>query len=89
MLDSMSGGQVDVSQAKAVCDAHNHIVHGDPIGSYSNLIALADGSVGYASSKMLSNPGLAAAIAMEAQCYLLVLNARVAQAFPDVDLPAM
>jgi len=89
MISAMSGSKVDLEEAKKVCEAHNHIVHGDPIGSYYNLVHLGDGRSAHASSKMLDSPDLADAIAMEAQCYLIVLAGRMAHVFPGVELPIM
>ena len=43
MMHATSEDKVDLNEAKNVCDANNHIVHGDPIGSYYNLIHLSDG----------------------------------------------
>ena len=87
MLSSMS----DRSQQEAqlVCSAHNHIVHGDPIGSYQNIIRLQDGSIGYSSGKMIDNHQLCDYIAMEAQCYLVVLTSRMCRIFPNVHIPEM
>jgi hypothetical protein len=87
MLQSMSGTNIDPKVAQAVCDAHNHIVHADPIGTYHNLVELSDGRVAYASSKMLDSPEVADRISMEAQCYLIVLGGRMAQVFPDAGTP--
>ncbi len=88
MMHAMSGN-VDFDEAKNICQAHNHIVHGDPIGSYYNLIKLGDGRIGYASGKILDNPELCDGIAMEAQCYLIVLASRMSAVFPDVEIPPM
>jgi len=89
MLQAMAGPNVDVNEARKICDAHNHIVHGDPVGSYHNLVQLGDGRPAYASSKILDSPDTADAIAMEAQCYLIVLTSRMAAVFPEVDVPAL
>ena len=89
MLQAMAGEKADPQEAKNVCDAHNHIVHGDPIASYYNLVHLGDGRAAYASSKILDSPDLADPLAMEAQCYLLVLASRMAQVFPQVDIVPM
>ena len=89
MLRAMSGAKVDLDEAQKICDAHNHIVHGDPIGSFHNLIRLGDGRAAYASGKMLDSRETADAIAMEAQCYLIVLAGRVAELFPEVEVPPM
>ncbi len=88
MMHAMSDN-VDFDEAKKICEAHNHIVHGDPIGSYYNLIDLGDGRIGYASGKILDNPELCDNIAMEAQCYLIVLAGRMSAIFPDVEIPPM
>jgi len=85
MLASMAGG-VPVAEAQEICSAHNHMVHGDPLSCYNNLIGLADGGVGYASGKILDNPSLCDQVAMESQCYLIVLSARMSSIFPDVEL---
>ena len=88
MLNEMSGC-AGLEDAQRICSAHNHIVHGDPISSYHNLVHFQDNRVGYASGKALNNPELCDGIAMEAQCYLLVLAARMSSIFPEVDIPAM
>lgn len=85
MLASMAGG-VPVPEAQKICTVHNHIVHGDPFSSYNNLIGLPEGSLGYASGKMLDNRDLCDQVAMESQCYLIVLSARMSSVFPDVEL---
>lgn len=88
MLEAMSGNK-DVEAAKNVCAVHNHIVHGDPVGALSNLVQLGDGRAAYASGKVLGNPDLANNIAMEAQCYLVVVASRMGHVFPEVQLPPM
>lgn len=88
MLQAMSGNN-DADSARNVCAAHNHIVHGDPIGAFSNLIQLGDGRAAYASGKVVGSPDLATNIAMEAQCYLMVVASRMAQVFPEVQVPPM
>jgi len=88
MLHEMNGAS-GVDEAQRIVSAHNHIVHGDPIASYYNLINLPDGSVGYASGKILDNPDFCDNIAMEAQCYLIVLASRMSRIFSEVDIPAM
>lgn len=47
MLRAMAGSQVDPQAAQKICDAHNHLVHGDPIASYYNLINLRDGRAAF------------------------------------------
>lgn len=93
MMKEMIGNDIDPKKtendAKNVCDVHNHIVHGDPFSSYFNLIHLNNGKSAYSSGKMLDNCDLADAIAMETQCYLIVLVERMRQIFPKVDLPTM
>jgi hypothetical protein len=89
MMHTMAGAQADREEAKRICDVHNHIVHGDPIGAYYNLMNLRDGRVGYASGKILDDPELCDGIAMEAQCYLIVLAGRMSGIFPDVVIPLM
>lgn len=88
MLHEMSGAS-GVDDAQRIVSAHNHIVHGDPIASYYNLINLQDGSVGYASGKILYNPEFCDNIAMEGQCYLVVLASRMSMIFSEVDIPEM
>jgi len=88
MLNEISGG-TGIEEAQRLCSAHNHIVHGDPISSYHNLVHLQDNKVGYASGKILNNPEFCDGISMEAQCYLVVLAARMSSIFPEVDIPAM
>ncbi len=85
MLASMAGG-VPVAEAQKICSAHNHMVHGDPLSCYNNLITLPDGAAGYASGKILDNPRLCDEVAMETQCYLVVLSGRMCSIFPDVEL---
>ena len=85
MLASMAGG-VPVAEAQKICSAHNHMVHGDPLSCCNNLIALPDGAAGYASSKILNNPKLCDEVAMESQCYLIVLSGRMSSIFPNVEL---
>lgn len=89
MLESMSGAQVNASEAANICAAHNHIVHADPLGAYHNLVHLGDGRAAYASGKMLDSPDMAESISMEAQCYLIVICGRMAQVFPDANLSPM
>jgi len=89
MLNAMGGANVDGGQAKKVCDAHNHIVHGDPIGSFSNLVRLGNGRAAYASGKRTDSPELADAVATEAQCYLIVVASRMIEVFPEVKVPPM
>jgi len=88
MLRTMGGPACDPDAASKVCEAHNHIVHGDPVASYYNLIHLGDGRPAYASSKMLDSPDAAAAIAAEALCYLVVVAARMTHVFPEAAVPA-
>ena len=88
MLNEMSGS-ADPNEAQRICSAHNHIVHGDPIGSYYNLVHLDDNKVGYASGKILNNPDFCDGIAMEAQCYLIVLATKMSKIFPEVEIPTM
>jgi hypothetical protein len=89
MMHAMAGARADPEEAKEIGEAHNHIVHGDPIGAYYSLINLPDGRVGYASGKILDNPEMCDAIAMEAQCYLIVVAGRMSAVFPGVEVPAM
>jgi len=88
MLQAMSGNN-DEEAAKNVWSAHNHIVHGDPIGAFSNLVQLGNGRAAYASGKTLESPDVADNIAMEAQCYLIIVASRMAQVFPEVQVPPM
>jgi hypothetical protein len=89
MLQAMGGPEVNAAEARKICTAHNHIVHADPVGTYYNLVHLGDGRAAYASSKMLDSPDMADSICMEAQCYLIVLGARMAQVFADVEMQPM
>jgi hypothetical protein len=89
MLQAMAGPEVNAGEAGKICAAHNHIVHADPVGTYFNLIHLDDGRAAYASGKLLDSPNLADSICMEAQCYLIVLGARMAQVFPDAEIQPM
>ena len=88
MMDNMSGIGT-LKTAQNVVNAHNHVVHGDPLSCYNNLVKLPDGTFGYASGKILNNPDLADSIAMEAQCYLIILAARLSKIFPNVEMPEM
>lgn len=88
MMSEMSG-RASKEDAQKICSEHNHIVHGDPLSCYHNIIHLNDGSIGYASSKILNNSELCDCIAMEAQCYLVVLAGRMTRIFSDVDMPQM
>jgi hypothetical protein len=85
MLASMANG-TPMPEAQKICDAHNHMVHGDPLSCCNNLITLPDGTLGYACGKMLNSPQLCDEIAMESQCYLIVLCSRMLSIFPDVQL---
>jgi hypothetical protein len=85
MLASMAGG-VPVVEAQKICDAHNHMVHGDPLSCCNNLISLPDGAAGYASGKILNNSNLCDEVAMESQCYLVVLSGRMSSIFPDAGI---
>jgi hypothetical protein len=88
MMDTMSGIK-SPKTAQQVVSEHNHIVHGDPYSCRHNIVELSDDTIGYASGKILNNPALADAIAMEAQCYLVVLAARMSRIFPQVIIPHM
>lgn len=85
MLASMAGG-VSIDGAQKICNAHNHMVHGDPLSTVNNLIALPGGAPAYATGKMLENPQLCNEVAIEAQCYLIVLTARITSIFPNVEI---
>lgn len=85
MMNEMSGG-VGEEEAQKICSEHNHIVHGDPLSCFHNIVLLNDGSIGYASGKILDNSELCDGIAMEAQCYLVVLAGRMSKIFPEVDM---
>lgn len=87
MLACMSGGG-SVNEAQKICNTHNHMVHGDPVSSFSNLISLPKGNIGYSSGKMLNNPELCAEIALESYCYLIVLTGRITSIFPNVKVKA-
>jgi hypothetical protein len=88
MMDTMSGTK-SPKTAQQVVSEHNHIVHGDPYSCYHNIVKLSDGTIRYASGKILNNSELADAIAMESQCYLVVLAARMSRIFPQVVIPQM
>ena len=79
-------GEISVDDAQKICSLHNHVVHGDPFSSYSNLVSLPDGTFGYAVGKMLDNPALCDQVGMESQCYLIVLSARISSVFQKVAL---
>jgi len=78
-----------IEDAQSVCDSHNHMIHGDPVSSYFNLLKLPDGQFGYSSGKMLSNHELADNIAMEAQSYLIVITATIKEVFPSITFPEL
>ena len=84
-LATMQAGMAEdakIEEAQRICSVHNHMIHGDPLSCYSNLITLSDGGAAYASSKIVSNPSLCDEIAMESQCYLVVLTGRMSHIFP-------
>jgi hypothetical protein len=83
MLASMHG-EVDIDQAKQICETFNHVVHGDPIGSSFNLVNLGAGGLGYAVGKALSEPELCDFICFQSYCYLIVLMGRMAGCFPEI-----
>ncbi|MDI6854897.1 MAG: hypothetical protein QME75_14995 [Deltaproteobacteria bacterium] len=85
MMASMAGGVPD-NEVQNIVKSHNSMVHGDPISSYQNLVALQDGEIGYASGKILNNPDLCGSIAMECYLYLIVITARMSKIFPEVRL---
>jgi hypothetical protein len=85
MMANMAGGVPD-NEAQNIINAHNSMVHGDPLSCYHNLVVLPDGDVGYTSGKILNNPDLCSAIAMQCYCYLIVITARMSKIFPDVKL---
>jgi hypothetical protein len=85
MLEAMSG-KADIETAKTICDEFNHIVHGDPLGSSFNLVALGDGGKGHAVSKILDHPGLCDFVCYQSYCYLIVLMGRMAEIFPNIGL---
>ena len=88
MMNEMSGRE-SKKEAQRICSEHNHIVHGDPLSCYHNIVLLDNGSIGYASGKILNNPELCDGIAMEAQCYLIVLVGRMSMIFPNVHIHEM
>ena len=83
MLETMSGGKVDIAFGKQLCHHFNHIVHGDPVGSYSNLVHLSDTSFGYSVGKVTDNPELCDEICIQSFCYLIVLMGMMTACFPD------
>ncbi len=89
MMQTMAGENATQDDAQRIVSAHNHIVHGDPLSCYHNLVHLTDGDIGYATGKVLQNPELCDAIAMESQCYMIVLAGRMAAIFPEVAVPPM
>lgn len=89
MLEAMAGTKVNIGATQDVCDAHNHIVHGDPIASYYNLVHLSDGRLGYACGKIIDQSETCDNIAMETQCYLIILGSRIGTIFPKIQLPSM
>jgi hypothetical protein len=82
MIDSISGSEVDLGEAKQLCDTLNHLVHGDPLGAEYNLPQFGEIGSGYAPSKMLSNPGLSDFICSFAVCWLVVLLGMMGACFP-------
>lgn len=82
MLDSMTGN-VDLIEAKQICESFGHIVHGDPIGSQWNLVHLSDGGLGYSVGKVITDPDLCDFICFQSYCYLVVLMGMMVACFPD------
>lgn len=90
MMATMSGQADAKSAAKTaqdICTHFNHIVHGDPIGSYSNLCQLPDGSLGYSCGRDTRNPSLCDEICFQSYCYLMVLGGMALACFPEIKAP--
>jgi hypothetical protein len=86
MLATMAD-DVEIEQTRKICDAYNHVVHGDPIGATFNLVRLGDRGLGYAIGKALSEPELCDFICWESVSYLIVLMGNMVKAFPAVQPP--
>jgi hypothetical protein len=86
MLATMAD-DVEIEQIRRICDAYNHIVHGDPVGATFNLVRLGDRGLGYAVGKALSEPELCDFVCWESVSYLIVLQANMVMTFPEVQLP--
>lgn len=83
MIDTVNDSRADLQNAKQLCEALNHLVHGDPVGSDYNLAQLGDVGSGYAPSKMLGNPALSDFICSLAVCWLVVLLGMMCACFPS------
>jgi len=83
MLTTMSG-EVDIDQAKQICDTFNHVVHGDPVGASFNLIDLGERGLGYSVGKTLTEPALCDFVCLQSYCYLIVIMGRMAACFTGV-----
>lgn len=77
--------QDSVEAARMIRDHFNSLVHGDPSSANMGAVLLASGTAGFTVSKDVSSPARASEIAWQGAMYALVLTARCAQCFPDVD----
>jgi len=87
MLATMTSEHFNQEEAQKICTLFNHIDHGDPVSTEFNLVKLNASTLGYAVSKILSNPELCDFICFQSYCYLIVLMARMAACFPEVQGP--
>jgi hypothetical protein len=83
MLETMSGGKIDLDSAKKICELFGHIVHGDPIGSEWNLVQLQEGGLGYSVGKVTNDSDLCDFICVQSYCYLIALMGIMTDLFPD------
>lgn len=84
MLATMHGN-IDANQAGEICEAFNHLVHGDPLAAEYNLVDLGEAGMGYAVGKALSEPDLCDFICLQAVCFLVVVMGRMHGCFPEVE----
>ncbi len=84
MLEVMGGDDIEVEEARKLAKALHHITHGDPIGSFYNLVHVGEGNLGYSVTKVTNDPELCDFVCGQAVCYLIVLMATASSCFPDV-----
>lgn len=84
MIETMGGGDIDITAAKQLCETFGHIVHGDPISSQWNLVPLSNGGLGYSVGKVIKDSELCDFICFQSYCYLIVLMGMMTAYFPNV-----
>lgn len=82
MLATMNK-EVDTKQAQEICNAFNHLIHGDPIGASFNLVKLDSKRLGYSVGRVLKEPEFCDFICFQSYLYLIVLMGRMVGCFPD------